>query len=145
MTVNGTKFPTTVSINIYYRTAHFMKNTKMETYREIIKDLVQIYHNGGFRVTEIRLDNKFKSLTKNIGETFKINMQYCNVQDHVPEAERNNRTIKERVRVTFCQLPFTCLPQVLLIILVTEATKKLNYVLAKHGISRLLQPDNDRS
>ena len=56
----------------------------METYREAIKELMQIYHNGDFRVAEIRLDNEFKSLTKNIGETSKINMQYCNAQDHVP-------------------------------------------------------------
>jgi len=44
------------------------------------------------------------------------------------------------VRVTFYQLPFTCLPQVLVIILVTEATKKLNYVPAKHGISKYYSP-----
>ena len=69
-------------------------------------------------------------------------MQYCNAQDHVPEAERNNRTIKERVRVNFYQLPFKCLPQVLVIILVTEATKKLNYVPAKHGISRYYSEDD---
>ena len=123
ITVNSTKFLTTVSLNLYYRTAHYMKNTKMITYEEAIKELMQIYHNGGFRVTEMRLDNEFKPLTKSIGQKFKINMQYCNAQDHVPEAERNNRTIKERVRVNFYQLPFKCLPQVLVIILVTEATK----------------------
>ena len=140
ITVNSMKFLTTVSLHLYYRTAHYMKNTKMITYEEAIKELMQIYHQGGFRVTEMRLDNEFKPLTKSIGEKFNINMQHCNAQDHVPEAERNNRTIKERVRVNFYQLPFKCLPQVLVIILVTEATKKLNYVPARHGISKYYSP-----
>jgi len=47
----------------------------METYREAIKELMQIYHNGGFRVTEMRLNNGFKPLTKSIGQKFKINKQ----------------------------------------------------------------------
>jgi hypothetical protein len=33
-----------------------------------------------------------------------VPMNFTNALDHVPEAERNNRTIKERVRAAYHQL-----------------------------------------
>ena len=41
---------------------------------------------------------------------FKINMNYANPQDHVPEVEHNNRTIKEWVQAIYHRLPYTHLP-----------------------------------
>ena len=60
--------------------------------------------------------------------------------EHVPEAERNNRLIKERVRATFHSLPFKALPNVLMKPLVIESAKKLNYFPSRAGVSRYFSP-----
>ena len=41
-----------------------------------------------------------------------IEMNYASAEEHVPEAERNNRVIKERVRAAFHRLPYTAIPRV---------------------------------
>ena len=67
-------------------------------------------------------------------------MNFANAQEHVPEAERNNRVIKERVRATYHRLPYRHLTRTLVKILVTESAKKLNFFPAKHGVSQYYSP-----
>ena len=38
-------------------------------------------------------------------------MNYTNAQEHVPQAERNNRTIKERIRAALHRLPYKKIPK----------------------------------
>ena len=40
-------------------------------------------------------------------------MYSANPQEHVPEAERNNRVIKERFRAAFHRLPFKKMPKIM--------------------------------
>eukprot|EP00978_Attheya_sp_CCMP212_P012412 scaffold30928_cov60-Attheya_sp.AAC.2 len=69
-----------------------------------------------------------------------ITMNYANPQEHVPEAERNIRVVKERVRAMYHRLPYTHLPKILVKYLVSKATKKLNCFPAKHGASKYYSP-----
>jgi hypothetical protein len=62
-------------------------------------------------------------------------MNFTNALDHVPEAERNNRTIKERVRAAYHQLPYKSLPRQLIWYLVQTQASQLNLFPAKGGIS----------
>ena len=41
-----------------------------------------------------------------LSNEFQVTMNYANPQEHVPEAERNNRVIKERMRTAYHRLPF---------------------------------------
>jgi hypothetical protein len=54
-------------------------------------------------------------------------MNFCNTNEHVPEAERNHRVIQERVRATFHRFPYHSLPRLMVMVLVTDSTNKLNY------------------
>jgi hypothetical protein len=45
-------------------------------------------------------------------------MNFPNPQEHVPEAKRNNRGIKEWVQATYHCLPFSCLPHIMIKILI---------------------------
>ena len=67
-----------------------------------------------------------------------IIMQFCNPDDHVPDAERNNCTIKERCCIMYYCLPFNQLPKSLLIQYVYTVVAQLNYLPAQHGISTQL-------
>ena len=67
-------------------------------------------------------------------------MNFSNPQEHVPEAERNNCVIKERVRAGYHRLPYTRLTRLMIKILVTESAKKLNFFPAKNGVSPYYSP-----
>ena len=123
ITVNSLKFLSTISENLYYRTAHYMPNTRTDKYRRAVNDVLSVYRQGGFQVTEIRCDNEFRATLDPIvaNEKPPIHANYSNPQEHVPQAERNNRTIKERVRCTYHQLPFVHLPRILVKYLVIDA------------------------
>ena len=90
-------------------------------------------------MSRIEADNEFRPLIDNMAEKG-ITMNYANPQAHVPEAERNNRTIKERVRCTYHRLPYTRLPRIMVKILVSESSKKLNFFPAKNGVSKYYSP-----
>jgi hypothetical protein len=67
-------------------------------------------------------------------------MNFANPQEHVPEAERNNQVIKERVRATYHCLPYKQMTKTMTKILVMDSAKKLNFFPAKHGISEYYSP-----
>ena len=82
----------------------------IKTYKQALASVLRVYNLGGFRVTTIHCDNEFRPIMDEVGLTYHIQMNYANPQEHVPEAERNNRVIKERVRAVYHRLPYTHLP-----------------------------------
>ena len=60
--------------------------------------------------------------------------------EHVSEAERCIRTIKERTRSTYAILPFTYIPRLVIIHLVKNSVLWLNALPAKDGVSNNHSP-----
>jgi hypothetical protein len=71
---------------------------------------------------------------------FGIAFNYANPQEHVPEAEQNNRVIKERVRACYHRLPYRQMSKTMVKALVSEAAKKLNFFPARNGVSQFYSP-----
>jgi hypothetical protein len=71
---------------------------------------------------------------------FGIQVNYASPQEHVPEAERNNRVIKEQIHATYHCLPYDCLPRIMVKVIVNDSAKKLNFFPAKNGISQYYSP-----
>ena len=69
-----------------------------------------------------------------------IQMNYTVTDEHVPEVERNNRTIAERIRATYHNLPFKKMPKLMLRYLAMVSTHQLNLFPAKGGISAYFSP-----
>jgi hypothetical protein len=69
-----------------------------------------------------------------------IKINYASAQEHVPRAERNNRTIKERVRSTYHRLPYDHLPRIMVKYLVIESSSILKNFPNKNGISKDYSP-----
>ena len=63
--------------------------------------MLKHYNKAGFTVTRINCDMEFKSIMDDVKNKLNIELNYANAGDHVPEAERNNRTIKERYRAAY--------------------------------------------
>ena len=69
-----------------------------------------------------------------------VHINFSNAHNHVPEAKRNNWTIKERVRAAFHQLPYKAIPWLMIRHLAMEQTAKLNYFPVKGGVSPYYSP-----
>jgi Reverse transcriptase (RNA-dependent DNA polymerase) len=138
--INGVPFLTTISRNIMYRTAEWVPNQTPEAYRSVLDNIFQTYNKAGFRIAIIHCDNEFRPLMSQLQNTYNVQMNYANPQEHVPEAERNNRVIKERFRSAFHRLPFKAIPKIMVKILTMECAKKLNFFPPTGGISSYYSP-----
>ena len=140
MFINKIPFLTTISKSIMYRTAQPLENKTPSVYRSALDTVFRVYNNAGFRIKMIKADQEFRPILDEIKDELDITMNYASAQEHVPEAERNNRTIKERFRSQYQRLPFKAIPKVMVKALVMEATKKLNFFPPKGGVSQYYSP-----
>ena len=61
-------------------------------------------------------------------------------QGHTPEAERNNRVLKERIRSSYHRLPYKAPPKKVMKVLVVESARKANFFVNKNSISQYYSP-----
>ena len=93
-----------------------------------------------FRIKYIQCDREFEPIMDPICDNLGVTMDYSNAQDHVPPAERNNRTIKEMFCVGLHQTGYKTIPKTMIISLCEHGTMMLNMFPAKHGISDHYSP-----
>jgi hypothetical protein len=72
----------------------------------VLDNVFRTYNQEGFWITTIHCGNEFRPLMNKLQNTYNVQMIYANLQEHVPEAERNNCVIKEQFRAAFHRLPF---------------------------------------
>jgi hypothetical protein len=73
-------------------------NTRLhEEYYPALDQILWHYNQAGFVIKEICCDGEFCCMMERVNDNLDVNMNFTNAQDHVPEAERNNQTIKERI------------------------------------------------
>ena len=133
-------FLATVSRNIKYRTIQWLQTRTVKDCRSALDTVFGQYNKAGFRIAIIHCDNEFRPILDDIKDDLDIKMNYASAQEHVPEAERNNRVIKERVRAAFHRLPYTAIPKVVVKMLAMESTNKLNFFPPKGGVSQYCSP-----
>jgi hypothetical protein len=87
-------------------------------------------------VKTIHCDREFRAMMDEVC----VRINFTNALDHVPEAERNNRTIKEQVRAAYHRLPYKAVLLQLIRYLVQTQASQLNLFPAKGGISPFYSP-----
>ena len=140
MFVNEVPYMTSITRALYYRTAQFLPTRTHRDLYDSLDAILRLYNECGFIITKIYCDNEFKTLMDPVKDDMEVTMEYSPPQGHVPEAERNNRTLKERIRATFHRLPYKALPKALMKVLVQESARKLNYFPNKNGLSPYYSP-----
>ena len=98
---------------------------KMHTTRDIyaaLDSFLQNYNKAGFCVKTIYCDREFRVLMDPVKDNLDIDLNYTSSNKHVPDAEQNNRTIGERIRATYNNLPYKKIPYVMLKYLAMVAT-----------------------
>jgi hypothetical protein len=94
--INKQGFLTTIDRSIKYRSVVPIEDKKIEEYHRAIDVVLRKYNHAGFVIKTIQCDREYKPMMDAVKDDLNIVMNYTNTADHVPEAERNNRTIKER-------------------------------------------------
>ena len=132
--INGIKFLLTVSQNIDFVTAQYVTSKKYSGYIKPIKAICNMYAQRGFFVTTIPTDPKFLHLETFLNKTggrigyIAINgnadeptVNVTAKNEHVEEAERKIRTVKEGARSMRFTIPmFQKILQMLVILLVSS-------------------------
>jgi hypothetical protein len=135
MYVNECEFMRTIDQTIRFRSAIPIKNRTHKEYYPVLDMVLQLYNSTGFHIKTIHCNGEFRAMMEKAKNNFGVQMNFTNTLDHVPEAERNNRTIKERVWAAYHRLPYKALPRQLIRYLVTTQASQLNLFPAKGGIS----------
>ena len=89
MYINEICFFTSISEDIHYRTAQFIPNRKADTYQKALKEVINLYQKGDFRIKNIYCNNKFGKMFKDLIRIYEINVHSVLAQAHVSKAERN--------------------------------------------------------
>ena len=102
--------------------------------------IVNRYNKAGYYVNMVYCDREFKPIFKDAWDQLELTINYANTDDHVAEAERNNRFLTERFRTKFHNLPFKAIPRLMIRGLAIQVAKEANYFPVKNGVSSILSP-----
>jgi hypothetical protein len=105
MYVNECGFMTTIDQTIRFRSALPIENRTHEEYYRVLDMVLQMYNSAGFHNKTIHCVREFCAMMDKVKDDLGVRMNFTNALDHVPEAERNKRTIKERIWAAYHQLP----------------------------------------
>ena len=135
--VDGTPFLMTVARRMKFVTAEHVPVRTATNLSKHITRVLEVYKRAGFVVRTILMDGEFENIRPLLP-----NLE-CNTtaaKEHVSEAERTIRTIKERTRGLLATLPFSHMPQRMKIEFVYFIVLWLNAFPIKSGISSTFSP-----
>ena len=140
--VNKIPFLTTISRKLQYRTCNHIKQqgTKSDSFLAALDDVLRIYNKNGYLITTIFTDQEFIPLLQPLQDEDSVDLNPASAKEHVPEIERSNRVIKERVRACYHRLPFKQMPKAMVIAMVEDCTYKTNFFPLKSGVSPYFSP-----
>ena len=101
MYVNECGMLTSIDRSVRFRGLVPVENKDHKEYYRALDKILRFYNKSGFIIKTIHCDGEFRAMMEKVSDDLSVDMNYTNAQDHVPEAERNNRTIKERIRAAF--------------------------------------------
>jgi hypothetical protein len=140
MYVNECGMLTAIDRTIKFRSLVPMNTKQHEEYYRALDQILRHYNNAGFVITTIHCDGEYRGMMDQVKDGLNIEMNFTNAQDHVPEAERNNWTIKERIRAGYHRLPYKTIPRIMIRYLAMVQTSQLNLFPVKGGVSAYCSP-----
>ena len=88
----------TVSRHICFHTVHQIDNRLNKTLISCLETVMKLYKTKGLKLTHILSDGEFRHMNNEIITKLQTSLNCTAAGEHVPEAERAIRVIKERVR-----------------------------------------------
>jgi hypothetical protein len=140
MYVNECGMLTAINRTIKFRSLVPMNTKQHVKYYRALDQILRHYNQAGFVIRTIHCDGEFHSMMEKVEDDLYVDMNFTNAQDHVPEAEWNNQTIKERIRAAYHRLPYKAIPRIMINYLAMIQAKKLNVFPVKGGVSKYYSP-----
>jgi len=134
MFVNKLAFLVIISIGIKFGTVEYIASRSHETILAGIIPIKNLYVKRGFIVTDCKANLEFAPLKDDLSAEG-IDLHPVAEDKHIPEIERQIRTIKERTRCVYNSLPFTKVPARMLIEMVMASMFWLNMFPPIDGVS----------
>ncbi len=135
--VDGTPFLLTVARCLKFVTAEHVLVRTVRILSKHIKQVLEVYKRAGFIVRTILMDGEFEKIKPHL-PTVECNTTAA--KEHVSEAERTIRTLKERTRGLMATLPFSHIPRRIKIEFVYFIVLWFNAFPVKSGISATYSP-----
>ena len=137
--INGIAFLLTISKAIQYLTIIYMKNREKKTLMKSVDEAFALYNNAGFVIKSFHADNEFECIKPEL-EANDIDVNICAADEHVPQAERAIRLVKERFRCLWHSCHFGRWPRVMIVKGAYKCRDDLNAFPPKGGISQQYSP-----
>jgi hypothetical protein len=131
---------TTIDRAIKFRSLVPMNTKQHVEYYHALNQILRYYNRAGFVIRTIHCDGEFHGMMEKVEDDLDVDMNFTNAQDHVPEAERNNCTIKERIRAAYHRLPCKAIPRIMINYLAMIQANKLNLFPVKGGSPNTTAP-----
>ena len=135
--VDGIPLLLTISRRIKFVTSEHCPVRTAVALSNHVKKVLRVYNRAGFTVRYVLMDGEFEKVKAELPTIV------CNTtaaKEHVAEAERQIRTVKERSRGIRATLPFSSIPKRVKIELVYFIVFWLNAFPVKSGISHKFSP-----
>ena len=110
MFVNGVVFLTAISRHLCKIHARAIFNRKHNRVKDAITAIKAAYKKRGFKVKTMHGNNEFAPLEDWLSEN-EVTLETCDTDHYIPEIERTNRFLKERIRCLRIDMPFKHLPR----------------------------------
>ena len=140
MYTNGLPMLTCIDSHVRFRSLVNLANRTANELYSAMDDIFRVYNFADFVIKFINCDREFKTFMDAVKDALEITMNYPPAKSKVPEAERNNQTIGERIRSTYHNLPYKAIPKVMVRYLAMICTDQLNWFPVKGGISSYYSP-----
>ena len=104
MFVEDQAFVNAVDQKVKFKSLAWLGTFKKLNDEQLMAGLDKIIHHfkrQGIKITYLHLDGKFKSLKRQGEKRWELKINLSAPDEHVPDAERNNRTLQDRVRVLY--------------------------------------------
>jgi hypothetical protein len=137
MFVNKVPFLVSSSRNINLTTIEHVPHRTASKLGLLLHRIINVYARAGFNVRTILMDNEFEKVKDNVHQAV---LNTTAASEHVGDIERRIRVIKERCRSIICTLPYTHIPQIMLVHLLHHVVMWLNNFPVANGVSTQFSP-----
>jgi hypothetical protein len=137
--VNGMPFVTSISRKIKFTTIEYVMSRKEPDLINSLVKVVTLYKARGLNPSTALMDREFECLRNKL-LLHGMNLNTTAASEHVPDIERQIRTIKERARALRSTLPFKAIPGRMIIEMMAHVVLWLNAFPPASGVSKTFSP-----
>jgi len=106
MYINKCIFLTGIGKSIRYRSCVPLNSRRGEERTRSVNPIMRLYNKAHHYIIQIDCDGEFSPVLTPFESQLETPIHSCMPDEHVPEAERNNRVIQERVRIKYRRMPY---------------------------------------